>query len=57
MIDITFCTRDCDNKECFRNKENVPKNAIVSWTWFSDCKNFKMPKKVTSDVNADYLRK
>lgn len=57
MIDITFCTRDCDNKECFRNKENVPKNAIVSWTWFSDCNNFKMPKKVTSDVNADYLRK
>ena len=39
--DITYCTRDCGNMECNRNKEHL---FFYEFTWmasFDDCKEWK----------------
>ena len=54
--DITFCSADCLNIECERNKINVPHDLptwqIVAWSDFSgDCKLY-MPE-VKSEFRQD----
>ncbi len=44
--DMTFCSRDCANKECKRNKKNINKPPDLEWmpvaySDFKDCKRFK----------------
>lgn len=43
MYDITFCNRECNNKECERNLKyiNIPKNILISVANFTVCKDFK----------------
>lgn len=45
--DITFCNRNCNNKECKRNLESIklPKDIFVSIANFKECKNFKEKKE------------
>lgn len=45
--DMTFCSRNCDNFICIRNKKNIedrpPEYAWmpVSFSNFSDCEDYK----------------
>ena len=45
--DITFCSRDCNNKQCQRNLKYIDKTKLYSSTPFisvadwKDCKDFK----------------
>lgn len=41
--DITFCNRECNNKECKRNLKyiNLPKNIFISIADFNECEDFK----------------
>ena len=48
--DITWCTKDCLNMECVRNKKHIPsdilKGDIAIWQGnFSDCKNYQKPEE------------
>jgi hypothetical protein len=44
--DITYCNRDCANKECRRNKANLPAGEIyVSMAEFADCHEYKEEEK------------
>ena len=44
MADITYCFRNCANTDCKRNMKNLKKEAIHSFTFFQDCKDFKETK-------------
>ena len=44
--DMTFCSRDCANKECERNKQNIDKPPQLEWMLvaysdFKSCEKFK----------------
>lgn len=41
--DITYCTRECGNMECKRNKEHIKndKNDWVFMATFPNCKEWK----------------
>lgn len=45
--DITFCSRDCNNKQCQRNLKYIDKTKLYSSTPFisvadwENCKDFK----------------
>lgn len=44
--DMTFCSRDCANKECKRNKKNIDKPPHLEWmpvaySDFNNCPNYK----------------
>ena len=40
--DITYCTRECGNMKCDRNKERVKDVYIPLWfSAFKDCKEWK----------------
>ena len=49
--DITFCNRDCKNKQCKRNLKCIDKTKLYSSTPFisvadwKDCKYFKRGEK------------
>lgn len=41
-LDITFCSRNCENTECKRNKKHIPEDAkYVSMSDFKDCEDYK----------------
>ena len=45
--DITFCTRECGNNKCKRNKKRLEGWIYpVSIACFDDCENYKKAKKV-----------
>lgn len=40
--DITYCTRECGNMECKRNREHLPyENKEVWMSFFNECKEWK----------------
>ena len=44
--DMTFCSRDCANKKCKRNKQNIDKPKELEWmpvaySDFKDCEKYK----------------
>lgn len=44
--DMTFCSRDCNNTDCKRNKKNVHKPKELEWmpvaySDFKECKKWK----------------
>jgi len=44
--DITFCSRECKNRKCERNKKNINKPKHLAWmpvaySDFKDCANYK----------------
>ncbi len=49
--DITFCSRDCNNKQCQRNLKYIDKTNLYSSPPFisvadwKDCKDFKGEEK------------
>lgn len=48
--DMTYCSRECSNMECKRNREHLPYeiNYFVSMAEFKDCENWK-------EVDADFM--
>ena len=44
MADITYCSRYCDNLNCFRNKRHIKSEEFASWALFSECESFVEPK-------------
>lgn len=44
--DITYCTRDCANTECFRNKVHIDKEQEYVWqSDFEGCEVYKDANK------------
>lgn len=49
--DITFCNRDCDNRQCKRNLKYVNRRKLfrnklfISIAEWKDCKDFKREEK------------
>ena len=48
--DMTFCSRDCANKECRLNKQNIDKPKDLEWmpvaySDFKDCEKYKGGKQ------------
>ena len=44
--DMTFCSRDCNNTDCKRNKKNIHKPKELEWmpvaySDFKGCKDWK----------------
>ena len=47
--DMTFCSSDCANKDCKRNKKNIDKPPHLEWmpvaySDFKGCEKFKESK-------------
>ena len=48
--DMTFCSRDCENTKCKRNKQNIDKPKDLEWmpvaySDFKDCEKYKGSEK------------
>lgn len=44
--DMTFCSRECKNRKCDRNKNNINKPVHLAWmpvaySDFKNCPNYK----------------
>lgn len=44
--DMTFCSRDCNNTDCIRNKKNINKPKELDWmpvaySDFKECKEWE----------------
>lgn len=51
--EMTFCSADCLNVGCSRNKERLPESIDdffpVAWSDFSECCSYYEPKDATDD--------
>ena len=46
--DITYCVSECDNLECPRHQDNIPKNVITSVSFLKgtkDCEEYEDPNE------------
>ena len=57
---IIFCSRNCDNKECFRNQDNIENDAIknsepISWRHFGNCNDYVKPYVKVQEIKQEDL--
>ena len=49
--DITWCTQDCEDRECFKNKKHIPANIFrdddyyIKSADYNDCKHRIKPEE------------
>lgn len=49
MNEITYCTRDCANYRCSRNKDHLDKTDFAYFGWFDRCEGYIEPNKQESE--------
>ena len=59
--DMTFCSRDCANKKCKRNKQNIDKPPQLEWmpvaySDFKSCEKFKKARQRNGRKNDEYTK-
>lgn len=50
MNDITYCTRDCANYRCSRNKDHLDKTDFAYFGWFDRCEGYIEPNNQKREV-------